>query len=163
MSNPLIGQDKFVSIQYSFSTPDGDLPVFLAEKQRTSSFVFGRDRILPVLEEAIAGRTVNEEVSIHIPAQEAFGSYDPDLVNEISTSKVKNLASMKEGGVYEEMGPGGQPVMFTVRKIGADSVTIDFNHPAAGKDIVLNVKILEVRDPSFTELMASMNLFKGGG
>jgi FKBP-type peptidyl-prolyl cis-trans isomerase 2 len=40
---------------------------------------------------------------------------------------------------------------------------MDFNHPAAGKDIVLKVKIMEVREPSFAELMASMNLFKGGG
>lgn len=162
MRNPLIGQDKFVSIQYSFSTNDGALPAFLAQ-EHSSSFVFGRDRILPVLEEAIAGRTVNEEVSIHIPAREAFGPYDPDLVNEISASRVKNLSSLKEGEVYEERGPDGQPVMFTVRKIGPDSVTMDFNHPAAGKDIILNVKILEVREPSFTELMASMNLFKGGG
>lgn len=162
MANPIIGQDKFVSIQYKFDTPDGSLPAFLSD-ERLSSFVFGRDRILPMLEDALAGRTVNEEFSIQIPAREAFGPYDPDLVNEVSVSRIRNLASLQEGGIYEDRGPDGQPIMFTVRKIGPDSVTLDFNHPAAGKDIILNVKILEVRDPTFTELMASMKLFKGGG
>jgi len=158
----IIGQDKFVTIQYMFTAAEGELPDFLS-KPRQSDFIFGRDQILPALQSKLLGYRAGEELEVFVPASEAFGPYDPDLVNEVSVLRFKDLASLKEGAIYEDMGPNGQPIMFTVRKIGTDSVTIDFNHPAAGKDIVLKVKVLEVREPSFMELMASMNLFRGGG
>ncbi len=152
-----IEENTVVKINYSLHLQTGELPERLRQSF-TSKFIYGKDRILPALEKAFAGHKEGDELEVSVPPEQTYGPHDPGLVNEISIADIRHPEKLRVGSYYEETGPDGRTVGFSVNKIRGDSVLADFNHPAAGKDIILKVKITEVRPASFMDLVASMNL-----
>lgn len=159
-----VGTDTIVNLTYTFDADTPELPAQMREEYNIQ-FLFGRERVLPALEKTIAGLSENDSFSVIIPCQEAFGEYDPSLVNEIPISAIQDVSQLKKGTIFEGTGPGGRPIAFMVKEVKSDTVMADFNHPAAGKDITLSGKINEVRAASFLDILAAMKLtgHKGGG
>ncbi len=159
-----IGTDTIVNLSYKFNVEATELPLQM-QQEFNMQFLFGRERVLPAIERTIAGLTENDSFSVIIPCQEAFGEYDPDLVNEIPITSIQEPSKLKKGAIFEGTGPGGRPIAFIVRDIKEESIVADFNHPAAGKDITLSGKINEVKPASFLDIMAAMKMSdnKGGG
>ena len=108
------------------------------------SFVFGVERQIASLENALEGRRAGERLAVDIPEEELFGAHDPELVREIPKGGLKK-ARLKEGAVYREIKQGSL-VTFVVRKLYDKSVLVDFNHPNAGARAHGDIEILEVRD-----------------
>lgn len=152
-----IEENTVVKINYSFDLKDGDLPGYM-KKSFSARFIYGRERILPALEKALVGREEGDEFEVLIPCEQAYGPYNPDLINEIAISSINHPEKLKVGSYYEEIGYDGKPFGFTVNEIRKDSVLADFNHPAAGKDMILKVVITEARPASFMDILATMNL-----
>jgi FKBP-type peptidyl-prolyl cis-trans isomerase SlyD len=152
-----IEENTVVKINYSLGLKDGDLPEHL-KKSFTAKFIYGRERILPALEKAIAGHEEGDEFEITVPCEQAYGPHNPELVNEIAISSINHPEELKVGSYYEDTGHDGRPFGFTVKDIRKDSVLADFNHPAAGKEMILKVAIIEARPASFMDLVATMNL-----
>ena len=154
--------DKVVTVQYTLSVKDGETPPEL-HRTFTTSFLYGRERVLPVLEKALYGREEAESFEVEIPPQQAYGEYDPSLVSEISKEDLSYPSRLKEGEVYLEYRPDGSPLRFIVKEIKEDSVVADFNHPAAGKTLLLSAKVDEVREATAADILALMNRNTGGG
>ncbi|MGQ9745328.1 MAG: FKBP-type peptidyl-prolyl cis-trans isomerase [Dissulfurimicrobium sp.] len=152
-----IREDTVVKINYSLDLKDGDLPEHL-KRSFTAKFIYGRERILPVLEKTIAGHEEGDEFEITVPCEQAYGPHNPELIKEIAISNISHPEKLKVGSYYEDIGYDGRPFGFTVKDIRKDSVLADFNHPAAGKDMILKVTIIEARPASFMDLIAIMNL-----
>lgn len=152
-----IEENTVVKISYSFDLKDGDLPECM-KKSFSAKFIYGRERILPALEKALAGHKEGDEFEVTVPCEQAYGSHNPDLVNEIAISGINYPEELKVGSYHEETGHGGRPFGFTVKEVRKDSVLADFNHPAAGKEMILKVIIIEVRPASFMDIIATMNL-----
>ena len=159
-----IEQNTFVAIDYTIEVKNGETPQGL-RKGFSARFVYGKDPILPALERALMGREQGEEVHVVIPPEQSFGKYDPGLVNKISLEHIHHPDALKEGEYYEEPGPDGRAVRFLVREIHDDYVLADFNHPAAGKTLVLKAMITEVRQASTEEVLNSLRMAcaAGGG
>lgn len=157
-----IDQDTVVTVRYTLSVSEGVTPEYL-EKQFTIRFVYGRERILPSLAKALAGREPQDTVELTIPPEHAFGLYDPQLVKEIPLADLKFPKRLREGQFHEEFGVGGKTVRFLVRELCGDHVVADFNHPAAGKNLLLKATVAEVQAASMLEIMTSMNIAKGAG
>ncbi len=157
-----VQQDTVVTVKYTLSVKDGDTPPEL-QRDFTSKFLYGRDRILPMLEQALSGRAKGETLDLTIPASQAFGHYDEKLVKSIPKSQIRDLDRLKEGTIYEEADAQGPKMRFMVRRIHDDYVEADFNHPAAGKDLNLKAKIVDVKTASPMEILASLNAAAGGG
>jgi FKBP-type peptidyl-prolyl cis-trans isomerase 2 len=102
-------------------------------------FVAGRDEVFPAVDQALKGMKPGEEKRIDLAPDQAFGNYD-------GTKKVQ----VKREILPPEAKPGtilksSNGVLFTVAEVNDASAVLDYNHPLAGKHVVLDVKILEVQ------------------
>ena len=157
-----VGTDTVVKIQYTLKLEDGSNPAELG-KTFEAEFLFGRDPIIPVLEKAIWNLEKDEETQVTIPPQQAFGEYDSSLLNEIPLSQISRPDKLKKGEIYEEVTGVGRQVKFTVKDIKKDAIVADFNHPAAGKHLLLKAKIISVRAAGTLDILRSVNINRGGG
>ncbi len=157
-----IALDTAVHVEYTLKVKDGQTPEDL-DRSFNARFIYGRDRVIPALERELLGLEVDDTLELELQPQEAFGEYDPKLVTEIPLSRIKEPGRLERGKVYQETGPDGRPVGFLVKEVGDDKVLADFNHPAAGKVLMLSATVRDVRAATATEILASMNLSSGGG
>jgi len=157
-----VERDTVVTVKYTLKVKDGETPAEL-DRPYTARFLYGRDRVLPVLEQALSGRQQGEKLDLTIPASQAFGYYDEKLVKPIPLDAIKHPELLKEGEVYEDVRHNGEGMRFMVRRVHDKYVEADFNHPAAGKDLMLQARIAEVKAASPMEILASINAASGGG
>jgi FKBP-type peptidyl-prolyl cis-trans isomerase SlyD len=157
-----ITNDTVVTVQYMIRVKDGQTPPDLARVFKTE-FLYGRDPVIPAMEKALLNREEGEQFQIEIPPEQAFGPYDEKLVNEIPLSQIRYPDRLKKGELYEEVASTGQVVRFVVKDIGEDYVVVDFNHPAAGKSLLLDVEVLGVRAASAMDILRSISCSSGGG
>ena len=157
-----VERDTVVTVKYTLRVKDGETPPEL-DRPYTARFLYGRDRVLPVLEQALSGRQQGEKLDLTIPASQAFGYHDEKLIKPIPMDAIGHPELLKEGEVYEEARPNGEGMRFMVRRVHKDYVEADFNHPAAGKDLMLQARISEVKAASPMEILASINAASGGG
>lgn len=101
--------------------------------------------LLKHFEKAIIGKEEGNLVSVTIPKEQAYGNRRQDLVKSIDKDLLpSNIQNATEGRRYSLRSEQGQVFTFEVIKVGNEKVTIDQNHPLAGKDLVYEVMILEV-------------------
>lgn len=150
----MIERDFFVKIRYQLEIEDGQVPEWLFQEMETS-FILGRDLIPKVIEEAIKGKQPGDLVRVSLPPERAFGPYLSCLVKEVEMRNFKNPEALKLGEWYQEISPYGSKILFKVLEIKGDKVKVDFNHPAAGKTVVVNIKILEARPATPYEIISA--------
>jgi len=147
-----VSQDCFVRLRYRPVLQEKGLPPWL-ERPVEMRFVYGRERIPSPIEEAILNRTAGEKIQISLKPEQAYGPHLPYLIKEIEISSLKDPEKLKVGEWYTEENAYGEPTFFKVLKIEEGKVLADFNHPCAGKEITLEIEILEVREASPTEIL----------
>jgi len=157
-----IEHDTVVTVEYTLTVTGGETPRDL-DREFSARFVYGRDRILPALEKALAGHVPQDRIELDIQPDHAFGPYDPHLVSEVRFADLKHPERLRAGEYYEEVGHHGHPLRFFVRELRGDSAVADFNHPAAGKALTLRATVTEVRGASLADILASMNIARGSG
>lgn len=106
-----------------------------------SEYTHGAQQLIPGLEHALVGMHAGDKKRVELDADHAFGQYDAQKKMTVPRGQVPQTIREGDIGTTSE----GRP--FTVLSLSNDSATIDFNHPLAGKQIVLDVQVLEVRRP----------------
>ncbi|MEW8506677.1 MAG: FKBP-type peptidyl-prolyl cis-trans isomerase [Candidatus Thiodiazotropha sp.] len=150
MSKETIQNGKFVSLTYSISDPDGNL---LEQSDLPVSYIHGGEtELIGGMDRAVAGKRQGEEISLTIPPVAAFGEYDPEL---IFSDDIENVpAQFRQLGAEVQMqNDDGEVKSFFVTRMENGRLTVDGNHPLAGKTLVVKVKILEVRDSTKEDAM----------
>jgi FKBP-type peptidyl-prolyl cis-trans isomerase 2 len=112
------------------------------EVKDVSQFVQGKHQLLPALEREVTGMKAGEEKKVELSAEEGFGPYDVKKQKTVPKSDLP--AGTKEGDVLKDH--AWQPA--TVTQLSDSSAVMDYNHPLAGKALVVNLKILRVENPS---------------
>jgi FKBP-type peptidyl-prolyl cis-trans isomerase 2 len=112
------------------------------EVRDLGQFVQGRHQLLPALEREVTGMKTGDEKRVELAPEEGFGPYDVQKKKTIPRRDVP--AETKEGDVIEDR--TGQEA--TVTQLSDSSAVVDYNHPLAGKPVVVKIKILRVDDPS---------------
>ena len=115
--------------------------------------------ILPRLGEVLSGRSVGDQVEVTVGPEEGFGPHRPELT---FIDDLKNVPSefRQIGAEVEMKNDRGESKKFVVSKIEGDKLTVDGNHPLAGKTITFHLTITEIRDASNEEI-ASGQLSEG--
>ena len=135
--SPQITDGSNVTLSYDISVPGEDLKV-----RDVGRFVQGKHELLPALERAVAGLKTGDVKKVSLSAAEGFGPYNAE---KTMTVPRKDLPpGTKEGDVLEDA--EGKPA--TVSRLSEQSAVIDYNHPLAGKPLVVELKILRVENPS---------------
>jgi FKBP-type peptidyl-prolyl cis-trans isomerase SlyD len=150
MTPTTIQDGVVVTIRYSLEV-DG-APVPLEETSEPMDYLHGADNIVPGLEEALNGKKVGDRLSVTVTPENGYGAYDPDDVDEVPREEVAHLTDLEEGMVIEVEDDDGDVYLAFVREIGADTVTLDFNPPLAGKTLTYHVEVAALREATAEEL-----------
>ena len=143
-----IGKDTVVTMHYKVVDAQGKL---LDKAQEPSAYLHGGyDNTLPKIEEALEGQEVGYATVLKLAAADAFGERDEGLVQTIFKSEFP--PGVKVGGQLRGRSADGQEQVFNVMKIKGDKVILDANHPWAGQNLSLSLKVLEVRAASADEV-----------
>ncbi len=119
------------------------------------SFITGRGHIIEKLEEEVSKLKSGDKATINIKAVEGCGEYNKDAIQSLPKEQFAGI-DLHEGMELFGQNEDGSSVRVIVKEIKDDEVTVDFNHPYAGKDLLFNVEILEVRDATEDEKATGM-------
>ncbi len=146
-----ISKDSVVSLHYELFDSEGEL---LEKLEEPVSYLHGGyDGIFPLVEEALHGKSVGESCSVTMKPDDAFGEYDHQLVEVESRS---SFPKDVEVGMQFEGGPDDSEdddfLLYTVVEVNDDEVTVDGNHPLAGKTLTFNCTVTGVRTATAEEI-----------
>jgi len=106
--------------------------------------VHGKGEIIPGLEKEMAGMSVGGEKKVTVKPEEGYGPVDPRAFQEVPKDKLPPDA-LKVGAMLTATGPQGQAIPVRVHEIKESTVIMDFNHPLAGKTLLFDIKITEIK------------------
>jgi FKBP-type peptidyl-prolyl cis-trans isomerase 2 len=126
-----------VTIEYTLTLPDKTVADSNVG-QEPFSYIQGSHQIVSGLEKNLAGMKTGQKKRVEVPAEQGYGPYDSK--NKVTVDKSKVPAGVKTGQLLRSA--DGRAV--TVAEVSEKTVVLDLNHPLAGKDLVFDVKILNV-------------------
>jgi peptidylprolyl isomerase len=141
-----VGQAKtndLVRVHYTGSLKDGTVFDSSLDKQPLE-FKIGHGVIIPGFENGIIGMNEGDTKVISIPPEDAYGLHRADLVGIIEKVRVPNNIKPEVGMVLKVRSPEGEMIKVTVTDINETGVTLDMNHPLAGKELIFEIKLIEV-------------------
>lgn len=147
-----IAKDTFVVIEYSVCLDDGSF-VKGGNTPASLNFIVGYGQLLPALENGLIGLEQGARKELMIPAAEGFGERDQSLVRTMTFSEFPRGRDLVPGrwAIAKNESTGAQYSYFVCDKTDS-TVTLDFNHPLAGKDLYYTVKVVLVRPALAEEL-----------
>ncbi len=149
----IVAQDQHVVLEYRLCLDSGEQIRGTAEAPADLTFVAGFKELMPALERRLIGLREQDAVEFVIPAEEAFGPYDPE---NVTTWSRKVFPPEMELQVGQQVIPANLPFPpeypLTIREVKENSVILDMNHPLAGHDLHYQVKVVEVRPATPEEL-----------
>lgn len=133
-----VGEGATVLIEYTITVPESRIII----PKNVSQYVPGQRQMLPNLEKALTGMKPGQEKRVDLSSDEAFGPYDESKKAVIKKDQLP--ADTKPGSVLTT----DEGVPFVVVDMSGPEAQVDFNHPLAGKHVIIDVKILEVEPPT---------------
>ena len=112
--------------------------------QEALEFTYGSGQIIPGLEARIAEMSEGETQQITVPAEEAYGEYNPEAKQRVPKEQFGDL-ELTVGMPLQGQGEGGQPIQVVVTEILENEVEVDFNHPLAGKELEFTITIETIK------------------
>ncbi len=108
--------------------------------------VVGQGDVIYGIEKAILGMQEGSQQTLFIESQDAFGSYQDNLIQEIDKSCIPHAAKLVTGQMIELNGDNDDdPILATVLEINSETVKVDANHQLAGKNVIVDLRIIEVK------------------
>jgi len=111
---------------------------------KPQSYRIGSGALLPGLEEALIGLKQGDKLTIKIPPKKGFGERREDLLDEVPKSLFDKEIRFSEGMVVELHPKEGGKIMAVVRTVKKNTITVDLNHPYAGRTLEFNIEIVKV-------------------
>ena len=147
---PAVIDKKVVQVSYKGTLPDGT--VFgQSQPGKPIEFIIGAGKMIPALEKGIMGLKVGAKKKVEIKAADAYGEYDKNAVQEVPKTQFPKDMQLTVGQHYRVQSPQG-PMTVTITAISDKTVSVDFNHPLAGKDLTFEIEIITIRDATKAEL-----------
>ncbi len=159
----IIGNEKFVGITYVL-TVDGKVED-QATAERPLEFLFGMGMLLPKFEEYLLGKTTGDTFKFTLSPAEGYGERNEgnvvDLPKEIFMVDGKVVSdALQIGTILPMADSAGNQLMGKVVGVKDEAITMDFNHPMAGKTLNFEGTIVTVRDATEQD---NARFFGGGG
>jgi peptidylprolyl isomerase len=136
-----------VRLECSGRLPDGT-QVAGAPAEAPLEFTVGAGEVIPGLEEAVLGMAPGETKNALIPANKAFGGWDPAKCLRVDREQFPAGVPPEVGKEVELQDKDGKKATARVQVVSQSEVTLDLNHPLAGKDLEFTIKLLELASGS---------------
>lgn len=138
-----IAQDQVVSIHYTLTDDAGEV-IDSSCGGDPLMYLHGHGALIPGLERALTGKSAGDRLTLSIAPADGYGEYDRALVQQVPRRTLKGIANVKVGmRLQAQTARGPRPV--TVTHLSGDLVTLDGNHPLAGKNLHFEVEVAAVR------------------
>ncbi len=131
-----------IKVDYKGSFESGEVFDASEKHGKPLEFEVGAGMVVPGFDAAVIGMDVNEEKTVTLKPEEAYGPINDKAVQKVPADKFPKEA--KEGMMIGVPLPNGQQIPAKIVKIGEKEVTIDLNHPMAGKVLVFWIKIVSI-------------------
>lgn len=145
-----IKEGYFVRVEYTGTFEDGTVFDCTDEQGEPMEFQIGAGQVIEGFEKAIAAMKVGEEKSITLQPEEAYGEYKDNMKQDIPRDRMP-LDDIKVGTTLMATLPTGMQIPVTIAGLTAETVTIDLNHPLAGKVLNFKLKLVDVREGELKE------------
>ncbi len=108
------------------------------------AFTIGEGSVIPGFESAITDLEVGGTVTVTIPAADAYGEHHEEALQQVPLEAFGESNLPQAGWVVQLEGPDGQPLHALIAAVDEETVTLDFNHPLAGKDLTFELELVEI-------------------
>jgi peptidylprolyl isomerase len=113
------------------------------------TFVLGDNQVLPGLEMAVSGMATGEQKTVIIPPEEGYGLRQTKLVEVVAIEALPEGLELNVGGQLEVTAENGTPIHLLIVERNTQTVTLDANHPLAGRPLTLQIEVLAINRPTF--------------
>ncbi|BAT71101.1 FKBP-type peptidyl-prolyl cis-trans isomerase SlyD [Thermosulfidibacter takaii ABI70S6] len=150
-----VGTNTVVTMDYELRVDgfEGELVESSIESGTPITFIYGKGMIIPAIEEAIAEKEAGDVVKLEIPPEQAYGERNEEAVQKIPRHFIPPHIELKEGLTLVMQTPQGEEIGMKVLEFNDEEVTVDLNHPLAGKTLYFTLYLKEVREASPEELL----------
>ncbi|WP_297452622.1 peptidylprolyl isomerase [Persephonella sp.] len=154
--------NKVVTFHYTLKDKEtGEVLDSSQEYGQPLTVLFGAQNIIPGLESRMEGMEAGEKRTIEVPALEAYGEKNPELIQKVPREYFQGI-ELEKGMPLQAQTPDGQIINMIVVDFDDNEVTVDMNHPLAGKDLVFDVEVVNVRDATLEEIQHGHAHGEGG-
>ncbi len=132
-----------VKVHYTGTLNSGR--VFDSSKSREPlQFTLGSGMVIPGFDQAVTGLSPGDSVTRTIPADQAYGPYQREMVAEIERQNIPADFELAVGQRLEMQVPDGESMAVTITDMRGEMVTLDGNHPLAGQDLTFELELVEI-------------------
>lgn len=147
---PTIINDKVATISYTVKDDKGQI-IDSSEGDEPLVYLHGAKNIIVGLENELTGKAVGDAFDVTVEPSEGYGEYNADMVKVVPRDAFEGVDKVEPGMVFTAQTEGG-PMQLMVTGIEGDQVTIDPNHPLAGKVLHFSGEVTDIRDASVEEI-----------
>jgi peptidylprolyl isomerase len=132
-----------VKVHYTGRLKDGQ--VFDTSVNRDPfEFTIGDEQVISGFEEAVVGMNPGESKTAQIPADEAYGPHNDEMVMEVNRNQLPEDLEPEVGDRLKIRQSDGETFVVTVTDISVSNLTLDANHPLAGQDLIFDIQLVEI-------------------
>lgn len=118
-----------------FDSSDGKDPL---------EFTIGQRMVVRGFENAVIGMAAGEKKKISVQPKEAYGEYREDLVETVDRSEMPDDITLELGMMLQVSPKPGRPTAVTVKELNEKTLTLDGNHPLAGKELTFELNLVSI-------------------
>jgi FKBP-type peptidyl-prolyl cis-trans isomerase 2 len=132
-----------VKIHYTGTFDDGE--VFDSSRDvEPLEFEVGAGQVIPGFDNAVVGMAVGESKQVRLLEDEAYGPYNPEMVFDADPSQFEEGLALEVGQQFQTQMEDGTPLLLTVKSVEGDKITLDANHPMAGKVLNFDLEVVAI-------------------
>jgi FKBP-type peptidyl-prolyl cis-trans isomerase SlyD len=145
-----IAERTVASFNYTLTNDAGEV-IDTSVGRSPLAYLHGAGNIVPGLEKEMAGRKAGDRFDVVVAPEDGYGQPNPMLVQVVPREAFQGVDTIEVGMEFQAQTPQG-PLSVVVSKVDANEVTVDGNHPLAGKTLHFAIEVTDVRDASVEEL-----------
>ncbi|MDG1767725.1 MAG: peptidylprolyl isomerase [Flavobacteriales bacterium] len=132
-----------VKVHYTGKLSSGE--VFDSSVDREPiEFVVGGGQMIKGFDDGVLGMALNEKKTLNIPAEQAYGESNPALIQTLDRTQLPPDLKPEVGQTLVAGSPEGQEMHVQVTELTEATITIDANHPLAGKELIFDIELVEI-------------------
>lgn len=139
-----------VIVHYTGKLTDGQI-FDTSEGKEPAEFVLGEGRLIPGFENGLIDMKLNEKKTITILKADAYGDVVKEMIQEIKKTDLPQDMEPQVGMGLVSKAPDGQEINLMIAEVKEDTIVIDGNHPLAGRDLIFDLEVVEIKETVVAE------------
>jgi FKBP-type peptidyl-prolyl cis-trans isomerase SlyD len=145
-----VADDLVVTLEYNLYVEDDLLES--TKDAKPIKFIQGQGQIIPGLEEALYDMEIGESKKVDLTPDQAYGESDPEAIHQVKQEEFSEDVPLEVGNYLDLRDNEGNVLSAQITAKDEETVTLDFNHPLAGRDLTFSITVKDLRPATEEEL-----------